>query len=113
MKRDIIIFINDILECIENIENFTQGFSKVDFFDDKKTQDAVIRNLEIIGEAIKNIPDKFRRKYPKIEWKKIAGVRDIFIHSYFGVDLEIVWTIVKKDIPVLKNNIKFILKDKR
>ena len=110
MKRDFILFIKDILESIENIEDFVAGFSKEDFWDDKKTQDAVIRNIEIIGEAVKNIPEIIRQKYPNVEWKKIAGIRDILIHNYLGTDLEIVWGIIKNNLPKLKKEIKLIIK---
>lgn len=109
-NRDIILFVNDILEHIENIEDYTLGFSKGDFWDDRKTQDAVVRNIEIIGEATKNIPESFRKKYPRVEWRRIEGTRDIFIHNYLGINLEIVWDIVKKELPKLKREIKFILK---
>jgi uncharacterized protein with HEPN domain len=113
IKKDMILFIEDILECIENIEDFIYDVSKGDFYDNKMAQDAVVRNIEVIGEAVKNIPEKFRKKYPKVEWRKIAGTRDIFIHAYFGVDLGIVWKIVKEDLPKLKKEIKNILKRER
>jgi len=72
-------------------------------------QDAVIRRLEIIGEAVKNIPFSFRKEYPKIPWKKISGLRDILIHEYFGVDMRLVWRITKKDMPEFKKRISDIL----
>ena len=78
---------------------------------DKLRKDAVIRNLEIIGEAAKNIPESFRIKYSIIEWKKIAGTRDKLSHGYFGVDLSTVWDVIKDDLPELKKNIEKILKD--
>ncbi|HEC86588.1 MAG TPA: DUF86 domain-containing protein, partial [Thermoplasmatales archaeon] len=65
-------------------------------------QDGVIRNLEIIGEAVKNLPDDIKKDYPEVEWRKIAGLRDILIHAYFGVDLEVIWDIVKNKVPELK-----------
>jgi len=72
-------------------------------------QDAVIRRLEIIGEAVKNIPFSFRKEYPKIPWKKISGLRDILIHEYFGVDMRLVWRITKKDMPEFKKRISDII----
>ena len=109
MKRDLILFVQDILEQIELIENSTINISKSRFLSDKLTVDATVRRLEVIGEAAKNISDSFRAKYPKVPWKKITGLRDIIVHAYFGVDLDIVWDIVKKDLPGLKKDIKDIL----
>lgn len=76
--------------------------TKEKFFESLTIQDAVIRRLTIIGEAVKNIPDSLRKNYPKIAWRKIAGLRDVLIHAYFGVDMELVWKIIKDDIPELK-----------
>lgn len=78
---------------------------------DELLVDGVIRNLEVIGEAVKNIPANFRKKYPDVEWKKIAGLRDILIHEYFGMDYELLWDIVEKKIPILNKQIEKILKD--
>ena len=111
MKKDIIIFIKHILEGIESIENFSRGISKIKFLRDELRQNAIIRKLEIIGEATKNVPSSFRNKYPSIEWKRIAGLRDKLIHDYFGVNLDRVWNIVRKDIPNLKKKIKAILEE--
>ncbi len=77
-----------------------------------KRIDAVIRNLEVIGEAVKQVPDSVREKYPSVEWRKIAGLRDILIHKYFDVNLEIVWGVVQSNIPILKAEIQQILKEK-
>ncbi len=111
MKKDTIVFIKHILESIEDIEKFSDGLSNAQFLKDELRQNAIIRKLEITGEAAKNIPTSFRNKYPLIEWKRIAGLRDKLIHNYFGVNLERVWNIIKKDIPDLKKKIKAILKD--
>ncbi len=108
MKRNYIVYIKDILESIEKIEEYTKDIDFKEFSKDVKTQDSVIRRLEIIGEAVKNIPDNVRNKYPDIPWKNIAGLRDVLIHSYFGVNLKRTWNVVKKDIPELKENIKNI-----
>jgi len=101
--------VEDIFKSIENIENFSKGISEKSFMNDELRQSAIVRQIEIIWEAIKNLPEDFRKKYPKIKWKEIAGTRDIIIHAYFGIDFEKVWEVVKKDLPVLKKNIKDIL----
>ena len=109
MPRDSKAFIIDILEAIQRVEEFTDSLSMDDFIESKLHQDAVIRNLEIIGEAVKRLPGNLRNRYPDIEWKKIAGLRDILIHSYFGIDVEIVWDVVKNKLPEFKEQINLIL----
>ncbi len=109
MKKDSLIFIKHILDSINKIENFVKGFSKEHFFKDEKTQDAVIRRIEVIGEAVKNIPSAFRDNYPEIPWTKIAGMRDKLMHHYFGIDLETVWKVVNENIPQLKKDMEEIL----
>ena len=105
MKRDIGLFIEDILNSITNIEEFSKNLDKDKFSKDNLRQSAIIRQLEIIGEAVKNIPNPFREKYPKIDWKDIAGFRDILSHAYFGVNLDRVWKIIESDLPKLKDEI--------
>src|SRR3989344_1787884 len=100
--KDVNIFLLHIFDNIKAIEKFTKDFEFADFIKDEKTIYAVIRAIEIIGEAVKNIPKDFREKHKKIEWKKIAGTRDKLIHEYFGVDLKLTFKIVKEDIPELK-----------
>ncbi len=104
MKRDVNLFIQDIKENINDIESFSKGLTKKEFEENKLKQNAIIRSLEIIGEAIKNIPDSFREKYKDIPWRDIAGFRDILSHAYFGVNIERVWNILKIDLPVLKKS---------
>ena len=102
MKREIGDYIEDILEAMSNAIEFTKDMSYDEFVKDTKTVYAVIRAIEIIGEAVKNIPEDIRKKYPDIPWRSMAGMRDKVIHAYFGVKIERVWEVVKRDIPNLK-----------
>ena len=111
MKRRFRLFIEDIIESIKLIEEYMGNTSKKNLGSNQKLKDSIVRRLEIIGEAVKNIPDSFRKKYPKIAWKDIAGFRDILSHAYFGVNLETVWKTVHEDIPYLKKEISAIKKD--
>ncbi len=95
-------YFNDIITTIDKIESFVGDISKDEFAVDEKTQFAVIRGLEIIGEAAKKIPRESQEEYPKVPWKELAGMRDKLIHAYFGVNIEIVWITVKKDLPEIK-----------
>ncbi|MBI5344951.1 MAG: DUF86 domain-containing protein [Deltaproteobacteria bacterium] len=113
MKRDVSVFLTDVKESIARIADYTRGIEKEKFLRDTQVQDAVIRRLEVIGEAVKNIPDDVREKYPDVRWAQIAGLRDVLIHAYFGVNLERVWLVVEKDLPELKANIVKILKDSK
>ncbi|MEM2939902.1 MAG: DUF86 domain-containing protein [Candidatus Bathyarchaeia archaeon] len=108
-KRDYRDYFQDIIDSINDIEDFTKNMSFEDFARDKKTINAVIRSLEVIGEATKNIPKSIRDKHPSIPWRKMAGMRDKMIHEYFGVDVKILWKTIKKDIPPLKPLIKSVL----
>jgi len=111
MKRDTRLFIADIIENIGLIEDSTKKLSQNEFKSDKLIVDATIRRLEIIGEATKNMPNDFRKKYPEIPWRDIAGFRDVVTHAYFGVMLEKVWAVIKTDLPDLKQKIQKIKED--
>jgi len=108
-KKDPKILLLDIMDSIENIQKYTKDVSKTKFFADLKTQDAVIRRIGVIGEAVKNLPVIFRNKNPDILWKEIAGTRNVIIHDYSGIDTNLVWEIIKTDIPELKRRITKIL----
>ena len=102
MPRTSELYLRDIIECCENVREYigSQSFDK--FSGDRKTIDAVVRNLEIIGEAVKNIPDEVRQTRPEIEWKKVARFRDVIVHHYFKVDLEVVWDVVTNRLPEIE-----------
>lgn len=108
MKKDVKIFLEHILESISLIEEYVKDKDKSDFLESPQLQDSVIRRVEIIGETIKNIPDEVKETHSIIPWKKIVGMRDILIHQYFGVDLNLTWKVIEKDIPELKKQIVFI-----
>lgn len=110
MSKDVGVYLDDILESIAQIEKYTKKIVQNKFNKNVQLQDAVLRRLEIIGEAVKNIPEYFRDLRPEIPWKKIAGMRDILIHEYSGVDLKRVWKVVKEDLVDLKKSISEIIK---
>jgi len=108
-KRDYRDYLKDIIDSIEDTKSFTENMTFEDFAKDRKTINAVIRSIEVIGEAAKKIPKSIRDRYPSIPWKKIAGMRNKMIHEYFGVDIEILWKTIKGDVPPLKPLIQEIL----
>ena len=111
MKKNVKIFLEHILEAINLIEEYIKDKKKSDFLESKQLQDSVIRRIEIIGEAIKNIPSDFKDSHENIPWKEITGMRDILIHQYFGVDLELTWEAIKVDLPKLKKSIISIINE--
>jgi len=111
MKKDVKIFLEHVLEAINLIEEYIKDKKKSDFLESKQLQDSVIRRIEIIGEAIKNIPGDFKSIHKNIPWKEIIGMRDILIHQYFGVDLELTWEVIKTDLSTLKKQIISIKKE--
>lgn len=110
-KRGDFEFLADIKEAIKRIEIYINELDYEEFFKKIEKQDAVLRNLEIIGEAVKNLSADFRKKHKDIEWKNIVGMRDKIIHFYFGIKWDIVWSIIKNKIPELKKKIEPLLKE--
>ena len=110
-KRGNVEFICDIKEAIKRVGLYIEKLDYEEFLQDMKVQDAVVRNLEIIGEAAKNISSDFKKKYKDVEWKKLAGLRDKIIHYYFGVNWDIVWDVRKNRLPKLKVNVESILEE--
>ena len=111
MPRTVLHFLDDIQDATENIWNYTRGISRKEFLSHKMIQDAVVRNFEVIGEAVKNLPDDLKARYPDVEWRKIAGIRDAMVHGYFRIDYEVLWEIIERDLPPLQNRIQAIITD--
>jgi uncharacterized protein with HEPN domain len=110
MSRDVGLYLADIELACRKIIRYTSGCSFKEFTRDDEKYDAVLRNLEIIGEAVKHIPEDVREQYPKIKWRKIAGLRDIVAHEYFGISDELIWDIVQNEISPLLKSIKALVK---
>jgi len=111
MKRDYKLFVKDILESIDKIESFVGGMSFEEFMKDEKTKSAVVREIEVIGEATKNIPEEIRKRYKDLPWKDMARMRDKIIHSYFGIYYETVWKVIKERLPQIKPLIEKIFNE--
>ncbi len=112
IERDVRDYLQDILETIESCERFIEGMDFDQFVSDEKTVFAVNHALEIIGEAAKHVPEKVREEYPFVPWRKMAGIRDVIIHAYFGVNLNIIWNTANERLPELKKDIQKILEEK-
>ena len=113
MNRSADILLSEILEAIRLLNQYTEGLTYDEFAADVEKQDAVVRRLEIIGEAVKGLPDEVRTKYPDVPWRDIAGARDIMIHEYFRIDLELTWEMVHDDLPSLAASVSEILRNER
>ena len=111
MRRDYNLYFKDIIESCGHILEFVKGMDFDRFNKDEKTRSAVVRKFEIIGEAVKNIPDTVRRKHLDIPWKALVGMRDRLAHDYLGVDYKLVWDTIRRDIPILKRAIEAIAKE--
>jgi uncharacterized protein with HEPN domain len=111
MRREFLDFVEDILDAMDKAQGFVKGFTYKEFEADARTSFAVVRALEIIGEATKRLPVSLREQYPAIPWRGMAGMRDRIIHGYDTVDLQIVWDVVQKDIPDIRPQIQQILTD--
>jgi len=111
MKKDPLIFIDHILESISAVKDYVAGLDKKKFFESTQVQDAVIRRVEIIGEAVRNFPKDIIREHPEVPWREIVDMRNLLIHEYFSVDLQETWNVIKQDLPKLERQIEKI-KDK-
>lgn len=104
-EKDDIVFLQDILDSIIQIEKYVQNVSETEFENNLEKQDAVIRRLEIIGEAVKGVSQELRNQTPNLPWREMAGMRDVVIHQYFGVSIRLIWRVTQKEIPILKLSI--------
>jgi len=109
MPRDSRVYLEDILDAISRIRRYVGASRFEAFAADERTVDAVARNLEVIGEAVKQIPAELRDSNPDIDWKRIAGFRDVLIHGYFSIDLEIIWDVVQNKLPALDARVRQML----
>ncbi len=109
MSRDEVMYLRDIVESCSKILRFTAGLSQSELTEDERTYDAVVRNLEIIGEAAKHIGKDLRGNMPDIEWRKAAGLRDMLAHAYFGIDNDILWDVVQNKVPQLAQSVSVLV----
>jgi len=109
--RDVRLYLEDVLEAISRIEEYTASMSLDDLAGNRLVVDGVVRNLEVIGEACRALPEEIRERYADVEWRKITGLRNILIHNYFGIDLEIIYDLIKNNLPDLKKRVLEILRE--
>ncbi len=109
MKKDPLLLIDDILESILAIQAYLDGIDREAFLANPEKQDAILRRLAIIGEAVKKLPAEFRQQHPDIPWKYMAGTRDVLIHDYDGVNLQIIWDIVEEELPPLADKLRLLI----
>ena len=111
MSREYRFFLEDMRTSCEKVIQFTRHLNQAQFLADPKTYDAVMRNLEIIGEAAKHIPNEVRSQHPEVDWRRVAPFRDVAIHEYFGIDVDVVWDIVQNKLPALDKQIRQLLSE--
>ena len=111
MSREYRFLLEDMRTSCEKVIQFTHRLTRTQFLADQKTYDAVMRNLEIIGEAAKHIPNEIRSRYPEVDWRRVAAFRDVAIHEYFGIDVDVVWDIVQNKLPALDKQIRQLLSE--
>jgi len=109
MKKDDSVYLRHIMDAFVQIERYTDGVSHDDFMENRLLQDGVIRQLEVMGEAARNLTEDLRNEYPNIPWRQMIGLRNRMIHAYFNVNLQIIWEIIQGDIPNLKKDINYVL----
>jgi uncharacterized protein with HEPN domain len=109
VSKDPTVYLTHILECIDLVEDYVSGLNQEEFEGRQQVQDAVLRRIEIIGEAVKNLPEDLRKAHPQVPWRQIAGTRDKVIHDYLGVDVELIWNVVVTLLPELADQVRDIL----
>jgi uncharacterized protein with HEPN domain len=109
MPRDYRVFLDDMLDAARKVLEYTAGFTEKELFADPKTTEAVVWNLQVIGEAAKHIPEEIRARYPDVPWRDMAGLRDIIAHQYFGLKLDVIWKVIQNDLPGVEQRIRAIL----
>ncbi len=113
MPRDYLLYLEDIQQALDKIQRYTQGFTQETLADDELRVDGIVRNFEIIGEAVKNLPADLRARHPSVPWNQIAGLRDLLIHQYFSVNMTILWDIIEHEVPLLQSAIRAMLETER